>query len=333
MVFTYFAGSIHTAAAAYCWYGVGELIYLPEPHMNLFNIIPDKIDVVQDQNKPADPNSWRYKIYVIIFQANTAMGRLFDIVLFCLILINIFLLLLESVESISARYAHAFRISNYFFLIIFGAEYILRLLCVKRPKQFALSFYGVIDAMAIVPFFLEFIFPQSHVLMIIRSFRFLRIFRIFRMVKFLDESRLLVFTLIKSFRKIIIFLFFVLVLTFFLGSLMYVIEFKHNPGFSSIPQSIYWAIVTITTVGYGDVAPVTMLGKALASFIMILGYAIIAVPTGILSASMIREDRLKKTTFSCPGCGVKSHKDNATFCWNCGNNLGTDDTGKEEKAE
>ena len=301
--------------------------------MSLFRIIPDKIDVVQDQNKPDDHSSWRYKLYVIIFQANTPGGRLFDIILFCLILVNILLLLLESVQHISARYNVVFRMFDYGFLLIFSIEYILRLLCVQRPKRFVLSFYGIIDLMAIVPFFVEFIFPQSHVLMIVRSFRFLRIFRIFRMVKFLDESRLLVFSLIKSFRKIVIFLFFVLVLTFFLGSLMYVIEFKYNPGFSSIPQSIYWAIVTITTVGYGDVAPVTAAGKALASFIMILGYAIIAVPTGILSASMVKESRSNKAELSCPGCGARSHKDNAKFCWSCGSDLGTDNITKEEKTE
>ena len=289
--------------------------------MSLFRIIPDKVDVVQDQNKPDDHNSWRYRLYVIIFQANTPMGRLFDIILFCLILSNILLLLLETVQNFSDRYAYAFRMFDYFFLAVFSVEYILRLLCVQRQKQFILSFYGIIGLMAIVPFFLEFIFPQSHVLMIIRSFRFLRIFRIFRMVKFLDESRLLVFSLIKSFRKIIIFLFFVLVLTFFLGSLMYVIEFKHNPGFSSIPQSIYWAIVTITTVGYGDVAPVTAAGKALASFIMILGYAIIAVPTGILSASMVKESRAGKTELKCSGCGAGGHNNNAQFCWSCGTAL------------
>ncbi len=290
--------------------------------MSLFRMIPDKVDVVQDQNKPDDAGSWQYKLYVIIFQANTPMGRLFDIILFLLILVNILFLLLESVQSISSQYAPVFRLFDYFFLVIFSAEYILRLICVKRPKQFVWSFYGVIDLMAILPFFLEFIFPQSHVLMIIRSFRFLRIFRIFRMVRFLDESRLLVFSLIRSFRKIVIFLFFVLVLTFFLGSLMYVIEFKHNPGFSSIPQSIYWAIVTITTVGYGDVAPVTMLGKALASFIMILGYAIIAVPTGIISVSMVKENNAKKVVeAACPHCKVKSHKADAKFCWNCGKEL------------
>lgn len=290
--------------------------------MSLFRIIPDKVDVVQNQNRPDDPNSWQYKLYVIIFQANTPLGRLFDVSLFLVILVNILFLLLESVESISARYHVLFAVFDYIFLFVFSVEYIFRLLCVKKPKQFIFSFYGIIDALAILPFFLEFFFPQLHVLMIIRSFRFLRIFRIFKMVKFLDESRVMIFSLIRSFRKIIIFLSFVLVLTFFLGSLMYVIEYNHNPDFSSIPQSIYWAIVTITTVGYGDVAPVTMLGKTLASFIMILGYAIIAVPTGIISVGMLKDANVRKTTdYACPHCQAKPHKNNAKYCWNCGKEL------------
>lgn len=290
--------------------------------MNLFRIIPDKVDVIQNQNEPENRHSWQYKLYVIIFQGNTPMGRLFDVVLSVLILVNILFLLLESVQPFSLRYGHIFRWFDYFFLIVFGVEYIFRLLCVKSPKQFIFSFYGIVDLMAILPFFLEFVFPQMHVLMMIRSFRFLRIFRIFKMVKFLDESRVLIFSLIRSFRKIIIFLFFVLVLTFFLGSLMYVIEFKHNEGFSSIPQSIYWSIVTITTVGYGDVAPVTALGKSLASFIMILGYAIIAVPTGILSATMIKDMNPKKMKeVACPHCGVSPHRVDARYCWNCGKEL------------
>lgn len=291
--------------------------------MSLFRIIPDKVDVVQNQNRPDDPNSWQYKLYVIIFQANTPLGRLFDVSLFLVILVNILFLLLESVESISAKYHVLFAVFDYIFLFVFSVEYIFRLLCVKKPKQFIFSFYGIIDALAILPFFLEFFFPQLHVLMIIRSFRFLRIFRIFKMVKFLDESRVMIFSLIRSFRKIIIFLSFVLVLTFFLGSLMYVIEYNHNPDFSSIPQSIYWAIVTITTVGYGDVAPVTTLGKTLASFIMILGYAIIAVPTGIISVGMLKDANARKTTdYACPHCQAKPHKNNAKYCWNCGKELG-----------
>ncbi len=290
--------------------------------MNLFRIIPDKADVVQNQNEPDDQNSWQYKLYLIMFQGNSSMGRLFDIILSLVILVNILFLLLESVPHFSLQYTRLFKGFDYFFLFVFGIEYIFRLLCVKNPRQFILSFYGIIDLMAILPFFLEFVFPQMHVLMMIRSFRFLRIFRIFKMVKFLDESRLLIFALVKSFRKIIIFLFFVLVLTFFLGSLMYVIEFKHNPDFNSIPQSIYWAIVTITTVGYGDVAPVTALGKSLASFIMILGYAIIAVPTGILSAAMVKEISPKKIMeIACKHCHAKPHRADAKYCWNCGKEL------------
>lgn len=290
--------------------------------MSLFRIIPDKADVVQNQNRPDDPNSWQYKLYVIIFQANTPLGRLFDVSLFLVILINILFLLLESVASISAKYRELFVVFDYIFFSVFSIEYIFRLLCVKKPKQFIFSFYGIIDALAILPFFLEFFFPHLHVLMIIRSFRFLRVFRIFKMVKFLDESRIMIFSLIRSFRKIIIFLSFVLVLTFFLGTLMYVIEYNHNPDFSSIPQSIYWAIVTITTVGYGDVAPVTMLGKTLASFIMILGYAIIAVPTGILSVGILKDRNIQKNlNYTCPHCQASPHNINAKYCWNCGKEL------------
>ncbi|MBW7889598.1 MAG: ion transporter, partial [Chitinophagaceae bacterium] len=172
--------------------------------MSLFRIIPDKVDVVQNQNRPDDPNSWQYKLYVIIFQANTPLGKMFDVSLFLVILVNILFLLLESVESFSQKYHTLFLVFDYIFFAAFTIEYIFRLLCVKRPKQFIFSFYGIIDAMAILPFFLEFFFPQLHVLMIIRSFRFLRIFRIFKMVKFLDESRVMIFSLIRSFRKIII---------------------------------------------------------------------------------------------------------------------------------
>jgi len=174
---------------------------------------------------------------------------------------------------------------------------------------------------AVLPGYLEFVFPETHLLMLIRVFRLLRIFRIFRMVEFLDESRMLMFALLRSFRKITIFLFFVLLLTIFLGSLMYFFEFRTNPAFSSIPQSIYWAIVTITTVGYGDIAPVTAMGKILASFIMILGYAIIAVPTGVLSASMVKTTKFLQAQVKCPHCGVVGHLRDAEFCRKCGGNL------------
>ena len=294
--------------------------------MSVFRILPDRHDVLQDQNKPDEKGTFREWLYITIFQSSTPAGKLFDVLLFVAIALNIVLLMLESVQPIAFKYGKAFRILDYFFLGLFSIEYALRLYCVKSPARYAKSFYGVIDLLSILPSYLEFVYPQWHMLMIIRSFRLLRIFRIFRMVKFLDESRILMFALIKSFRKIFIFLFFVVLLTFFLGSLMYVIEFEKNSGFNSIPQSIYWAIVTITTVGYGDVAPVTALGKMIASFIMILGYAIIAVPTGIMSASVIQENKRKMVDVKCPRCGAGNHSNDAMYCKKCGENLSANET-------
>lgn len=294
--------------------------------MSLFRILPDRYDVLQDQNKPDEKGTFREWLYITIFQSSTPAGKLFDVLLFIAIALNLTLLMLESVQPIAAKYGSTFRILDYFFLGLFTIEYALRLYCVKSRKRYAKSFYGVIDLLSILPSYFEFIYPQWHMLMIIRSFRLLRIFRIFRMVKFLDESRVLMFALIKSSRKIFIFLFFVVLLTFFLGSLMYVVEYEQNSGFNSIPQSIYWAIVTITTVGYGDVAPVTALGKMIASFIMILGYAIIAVPTGIMSASVIQESKRKVVDVRCPRCGAGNHPNDALYCRKCGENLSANET-------
>lgn len=288
--------------------------------MSLFRLIPDKYGVIQDQNKPEQKGSFREKLYTIVFQSNTPAGKLFDIILFLLISTNIILLMLESVQTLAAKYNRLFQVLDYVYMIIFSIEYLVRLYCVKSAKRYATSFYGVVDLMAILPSYLEFIFPQSHMLMIVRSFRLLRIFRIFGMVEFLNESRYIMFALIRSYRKILVFLFFVVLLTIFLGSLMFVVEFQSNPKFTSIPQSIYWAIVTITTVGYGDIAPVTVVGKIIASFIMILGYAIIAVPTGIMSATVIQGDRVSKKKI-CPSCNVSEHRPTAKFCYNCGTPL------------
>ena len=290
--------------------------------MSLFRIIPDKHDVLQDQNAPDKSQKFRYWLYVTIFQNSTTAGKIFDTGLFLVILLNIILLILESVESIAIGFNKMFQVLDYFFMIVFTIEYLLRLYCVRKARRYANSFYGIIDFLAIIPSYLEFILPHWHMLMIIRSFRLLRIFRIFRMVRFLDESRYMMLALLRSFNKIIVFLFFVVLLTIFLGSLMYVIEYQHNPGFHSIPQSIYWAIVTITTVGYGDVAPVTVLGKVVASFIMILGYAIIAVPTGIMSASLVSKFKdMDSKDRSCPNCDNKNHAGDALFCKKCGHSL------------
>lgn len=289
--------------------------------MSFFRIIPDKHDVLQDQNAPIEKGGFRYWLYVTIFQNSTLAGKIFDIALIILILSNVILLMLESVESIAIAFDKVFHILDYVFMVIFTLEYLLRLYCVRSAKVYAKSFYGIVDLMAILPSYLEFIYPNWHMLMIIRSFRLLRIFRIFRMVSFLDESRYLIFALLRSFNKIMVFLIFIVLLTIFLGSLMYVIEYEHNPGFHSIPQSIYWAIVTITTVGYGDVAPMTAIGKIIASFIMILGYAIIAVPTGIMSASLVSKYRDMDNDSACSNCGNKNNAGDAVFCKKCGYKL------------
>lgn len=290
--------------------------------MSLFRLIPDKHDVLQDQNAPDEKGGFRHWLYVTIFQSSTRAGRVFDIALMILILSNVVLLVLESVESIAIAFDKLFRALDYFFMVVFTLEYVLRLYCVKRAKKYARSFYGIIDLLAILPSYLEFLLPNWHMLMIIRSFRLLRIFRIFRMVRFLDESRYMIFALLRSFNKIMVFLMFIVLLTVFLGSLMYVLEYDHNPGFHSIPQSIYWAIVTITTVGYGDVAPVTPVGKIIASFIMILGYAIIAVPTGIMSASIVSKYRdMDNDDRTCANCGNRDHAVDARFCKKCGTEL------------
>jgi len=279
----------------------------------------ESLDAEYD-NEPDNPG-WRQRIYNVIFKSDTRKGKVFDIILVLFILTNIGVLLLESVGSLSAKYGPVFKTLDRIYLIFFTLEVLLRIICVKWPQRYIFSFYGIIDLMSIIPSYLEHFFPETHVLMIIRAFRLLRVFRIFKLVKFLNESKRLLFAMIRSLRKILIFLFFVLLLTIFLGAIMYVLESGKNPQFSSIPQSIYWAIVTITTVGYGDVAPVTPAGKVVSSLIMILGYAIIAVPTGILSTSMMREHWKQLPHYAllaCPDCGAKGHETNAAFCKNCG---------------
>lgn len=282
----------------------------------------ESLDAEYD-NEPDNPG-WRQNVYNVIFKSDTRKGKVFDIILVLFILTNIGVLFMESMLGPDSKYAHLFKVLDKIYLIFFSLEVLLRIICVKWPTRYIFSFYGLIDVLSIIPSYLEHFFPETHVLMIIRAFRLLRVFRIFKLVKFLNESKRLLFAMIRSFRKILIFLFFVLLLTIFLGAIMYMLESGSNPQFSSIPQSIYWAIVTITTVGYGDVAPVTPVGKIVSSLIMILGYAIIAVPTGILSTSMMRESWRHLPQYAllpCPNCGEKGHETNAVFCKNCGSAL------------
>lgn len=262
------------------------------------------------------------KIHEIIFEADTREGKLFDIILLVFIVVSVIVTMLDSLTIDSKRINNWLYAIEWIVTIGFTIEYSLRIYCVNKPVNYIFSFYGLIDLLSLIPTYLSVVFIESHYLAVIRILRLLRIFRIFKLAPYIKESNILLISLRKSKRKISIFFFFMVLLTTILGSAMYVIEFGVNDKFSSIPESIYWAIVTITTVGYGDISPVTPMGKFLASFMMILGYAIIAVPTGIITANIAKEYKAENlTTQSCPHCLKEGHDIDAKYCKYCGGKL------------
>jgi voltage-gated potassium channel len=261
------------------------------------------------------------KLHQIIFEADTKSGKLFDIVLLWLIIASVATVLIDSVSEIHARYYTLLIILEWIFTIAFTIEYVLRLWVVNKPMVYAKSFFGIIDLLSILPTYASLFIGGSHYLVVIRALRLLRVFRILKLVKFSREGMQLLASLRRSMPKIIIFLAFVLTLVTILGSMMYMIEGASNQMFTSIPKSIYWAIVTLTTVGYGDITPQTGLGQLLAAIIMLLGYAIIAVPTGIVSADIIKS-AASSNTQSCQHCGHEHHEDDAIYCKKCGGHLG-----------
>jgi len=263
---------------------------------------------------------WRQRLYQIIYEAETPAGKAFDIGLILTIIASTVIVLLESVAGIRAQYGAIMRVAEWAITIAFTIEYALRLSCVKRPSKYATSFFGIVDLLAILPTYLELLFPGTHYLMVIRVLRILRVFRILKLVKFVTEGRIVITALRASRRKIAIFLFTVLTIVVVIGSLMYLVEGEEH-GFSSIPKAIYWAIVTLTTVGYGDIAPQTPLGQILAAIVMILGYSIIAVPTGIVSVEMADAIRRPTTTRACPTCSRELVDHEAVFCKWCGARL------------
>lgn len=265
-------------------------------------------------------HGWRARVHEIIYEADTRAGRLFDIALFSAIVTSVVLVMLDSVSWINAEYGHFIYAAEWFFTILFTIEYGLRLLCVARPVKYATSFFGLVDLMAIVPTFLDLVLPGGRYLLVIRIIRILRIFRTFRLFEYMTEGMYIVQALKASRKKIVVFLLAVLTLVVVLGSLMFLIEGSEN-GFTSIPRSIYWAIVTMTTVGYGDIAPRTSLGMGLAAIVMILGYAILAVPTGIVTVEMVHAASTRKSTQSCPTCLAEGHELDAVFCKHCGHKL------------
>ena len=263
------------------------------------------------------PANLRERLHEIIFEAETPGGKFFDEVLMVFIFISVLVVMLDSVKAIHVDYGTYLYYAEWFFTVAFTVEYFLRLISVRRPARYARSFFGVIDFLAIIPTYLSLVLPASKYLLIIRILRLLRVFRVLKMLKFIGEASMLMEAMRTSRRKITIFLFVVLMLAVIMGSMMYVVEGEAN-GFTSIPRSIYWAIVTLTTVGYGDISPKTPLGMGLASIIMILGYSIIAVPTGIVTAEMGHALRGKASTFCCMECGSEGHERSAKFCKDCG---------------
>lgn len=265
---------------------------------------------------------WRERLYVVIFEHGTPAGRAFDLALLFLIVASVVAVVLESVPSFRARWGEELLAVEWGFTALFTAEYLLRLLVVRRPAAYARSFFGVIDLLAVLPTYLRLLLPGSQVLLTLRAIRLLRVFRVLKLGHFLGEERVLVQALRASVRKIVIFLGAVLVIVLVTGALMYVVEGPRT-GFTSIPASVYWAIVTITTVGYGDIAPETPLGRLLAALVMMLGYGIIAVPTGIVTVEMGRASRPAAAAAArrCAVCGLAGHDEDAAFCKRCGEEL------------
>ena len=268
--------------------------------------------------KPQSP--WRAKAHEIIFEADTPAGKAFDVLLILCILLSVIVVMLDSIRGIHLKYGGVLAGVDWIITFLFSIEYIFRLLSVRKPLLYARSFYGIVDLFAILPSYVGLFLPGARYLQIIRILRVLRIFRVLKLVQYVREAQLLMRALKASWRKITVFLFAVLSLVTIFGCIVYIIEGEAN-GFTSIPRSIYWAIVTLTTVGYGDISPKTNLGQAFAAAIMILGYAIIAVPTGIVTVEMSKAEKQEISTQACRNCGAEGHDADALFCKYCGARL------------
>jgi voltage-gated potassium channel len=268
------------------------------------------------------PGSFRESLWRIIFLSDTRAGKAFDVVLLCLISVSVLTVMLESVEELRPVYGGWFTTLEWICTGVFTVEYFTRLWVVRRRLRYALSFFGIVDLVAILPAYIELLLPGSHYLIGVRVLRLMRVFRVLKMAEYLGEAGHLLNALRASRRKILLFIAFVLPMVFVEGSIVYVIEHDGNPGFSNIPQAVYWAIVTITTVGYGDVAPLTVAGKIMASIIMLTGFSIIAVPTGIVTTELSHEmRRARGKRVRCEECGWEEHDERARCCQQCGRPL------------
>ncbi|MCB1050779.1 MAG: ion transporter [Acidobacteria bacterium] len=276
-----------------------------------------------DLRPKQNPDHWCSKLYIIIFEHDTPAGKRFDEFLIALILLSVVTVVIGSVKSLRLTYGSLFFTLEWAFTLIFTVEYLLRLLCHGRPLRYMVSFFGWIDILAILPTYLDLVIPGAHYLIAIRILRVLRVFRILKLIHYIGAADLLMKAMASSARKIAVFLLAVLALVVVLGSLMYVLEGEKN-GFTSIPVGIYWAIVTMTTVGYGDISPATPAGRFLAAMVMLLGYGIIAVPTGIVTVEMGELRRKESSLTMCQRCGEKRHLSQARYCQTCGERITTD---------
>ena len=271
--------------------------------------------------RPTGTARWRARLHEVIFEADTPAGRTFDVALIGAIVLSVVVVMLESVRPLTMRYGVALRAAEWTLTALFTVEYVLRLVAVRRPIRYAVSFFGLVDLLAILPAYLSLFFPGGQYLLTIRVLRLLRIFRVLKLAEFLTEAHVLGRALRASGHKITVFVFTVVTLVVLIGSVMYVVEGEAN-GFTSIPRSMYWAVVTLTTVGYGDLAPRTTIGQTLASIVMILGYGIIAVPTGIVTVEIANAVRASDiSTQVCPNCAAEGHATDARYCRRCGSPL------------
>lgn len=271
-----------------------------------------------------EKQSFKDRLHEIVFEADTPVGKAFDVTLLVFIVLSVLVVMLESVDSLGGKYPELFYYLEWGITILFTLEYLLRIWLTRKPMKYIFSFYGIVDFLAILPTYLSIFFTGTQYLATIRALRLLRIFRVFKAAKYLSEASTLYNAIISSGRKITVFLVGVLSAVLIIGSAMYLIEEGEGSGFDSIPHSVYWAIVTVTTVGYGDIAPVTPLGQFLSAILMILGYGVLAVPTGIVSAELVRNelDELPEvSTQACSSCSLEGHDKDAIHCKYCGEEL------------
>ncbi len=266
------------------------------------------------------PKPLRHRLHEIIFESDTRAGRIFDATLLWLILLSVLAVMLESVSSFRARYGVELRVAEWIFTVLFTLEYLLRLLVLKRPMAYVFSFLGVIDLLSFFPTYVSAFVPGAQALISIRAFRVIRLFRIFKLVSHMRQAQVISTALRMSRPKIVVFMLSIFAIVVTMGSVIYLVEGEEN-GFTSIPRSVYWAIVTVTTVGYGDMVPKTVIGQIIAALAMIMGYAIIAVPTGIVSADLSEASRQVTSGQSCPSCGIEGHDFDAVHCKHCGAKL------------